>query len=286
MHIEYVNQTIKILKPTEFNEGLTLFVNAMGFTESFIPGMVDTAKFYYDQKLLFAFGLYENEELCGFGSIIFHKKNTWIPWVSVKSSKQGNGYGKKIMIELLGFMQNKKRQTVELCASNAGYPLYEKLGFQYQYHANVYTIKSSKDIQLTNSDELFIETKLAGEKIPKWLIELDETSQGVNRKDYLEKQLNKEYIIAGAPNKGFAIIANKKIGPIVAKDKEYAKNLFQTGLDLGIDTVIPLEFSGEPSFVHELAELELVIQCRKMTYGPLPNQKHEFLYAIKSTAFG
>ena len=275
-----------MLKQSNFTDGLTLFVNAMGFPESFIPGMVATANFYYNQKLFSALGLYENQELCGFGSIIYHKKNTWIPWVGVKSSKQGNGYGKKIMLELLNLMKKKKRKTVELCASDAGYPLYEKLGFQYQYHTNVYTIKTIKDEKVANSDDLFIETRLAGEKLPKWLIKLDELSQGLNRKQYLEKQLNKEYIIAGAPNKGFAIIANKKIGPIVANDKEYAKSLFQTGLDLGIETVIPLEFSGKTSFVHEMAELELVIQCRKMNYGPPPNQRYEILHAIKSTAFG
>lgn len=64
---------------------------------------------------------------CAYGLI--HGKSAWLSHIIVLPAYRGQGIGTKLTSSLIDLMQSEGCLTLNLCATRAGVPLYEKLGF-------------------------------------------------------------------------------------------------------------------------------------------------------------
>ena len=66
------------------------------------------------------------------GTTILHRDSAWLASIIVHPSQRGHGYGTAITQQLINTIDIKKYTTIYLDATDLGYPVYKKLGFQQE----------------------------------------------------------------------------------------------------------------------------------------------------------
>lgn len=74
----------------------------------------------------------ENDEIIGIGTAILYKDTSWIAHLIVKHNHRNKGIGTKILNYLCDYIKNNGYKTILLFATDMGYPLYKKYGFELQ----------------------------------------------------------------------------------------------------------------------------------------------------------
>jgi predicted N-acetyltransferase YhbS len=83
-----------------------------------------------------------DDEIVGTGCyFIYNETLAWIGNVAVLPAYQRKGIGTSIMKKLLKNLEARKIKSVRLDASEAGYPIYRKLGFLDEYRTVTYTLE-------------------------------------------------------------------------------------------------------------------------------------------------
>jgi ribosomal protein S18 acetylase RimI-like enzyme len=75
-------------------------------------------------------GLRCHGRFAGLVSFVHHGASAWIGNLIIRPEWRGQGFGKHLFEEALGCLAEKKAASVWLTASEAGYPLYQRRGFE------------------------------------------------------------------------------------------------------------------------------------------------------------
>src|SRR5215469_106565 len=76
--------------------------------------------------------LVNKNEIIGIGTAILYKNSCWIAHIIVKDKHRNKGIGTKILNYLCDYCKNNGYRTIILFATEMGYPLYKKYGFEIQ----------------------------------------------------------------------------------------------------------------------------------------------------------
>ncbi len=94
-------------------------------------------------------------KMAAIGTVIFHKDSAWLASIIVHPECRNKGYGTAITKFLIDAVDQKRYSTIYLDATDMGYPVYKKLGFnQEMQYAHL------------KADQPFIERRISKSVIP------------------------------------------------------------------------------------------------------------------------
>ena len=277
------NYKIGILKEENIINGLRIFSQAMD-----IPAgserehtLITRALNMSSKNLSLYMGIEIDRELVGVGGLLFHKTSAWIINFGIIPPYQGKGLGSILLKKLLDYAYEQGFKTFELYATKKGEPLYTKFNFKGEYTACVYSIIGLNEYH--HSYNLRVSNDF-----PLWALYLDELATGVDRSQYLKAHLGIHTQVITIPQKGYALMVNDSIGPVIATDINTAVVLVQKGYQLGAKHItIPLH-PFLPNEFYEYIKLENKDRncCLKMFLGEKIIQNIQMIYAHRGYGGG
>ena len=273
------------LSKDSLDEGIKVFKKAMKFPDEMLSWLINSANLFYDKRRLIALGVFLNNKIIGFGSIIPYEDTAWIPYVGIEETQQGKGYGRELMQELLKVTDDIGYKSVSLCASNAGLPLYKKLGFKEDYIGRIYSAPE-------NNFEAVPSTRTRiYHKIPKWVLKMDKEILGEDRSRIFRIHLHNQLQIIAIKNKAYGFLYGETLGPIIANKISLAKHILETGIFYGAKRFNLVLDSNNGNNKREIIE-ELKLSpnldffVTKMTYGMRLQQQKDAVIGLRSFAYG
>jgi len=218
----------------------------------------------------------ENNEIIGLGGETCYGGVSYIGYIGVIPTYRKRGIGTLIFKRILEEAY-KNNPTVDLFSNLGIEDLYRKFGFDDEFYTHILELpKFETEIQLK------VETFKS--KIPSWIYELDKEAIGFDRSkllDYLTEE--QETTIVSFERNGFAICNDGRIGPMIAKNQEAAKQIFDYLLLSGTKRVIAPE--RHETFLEQY-QPKKIQTCLKMTYGEMIKSIPSWIWSYRSFASG
>ncbi|MHA1988964.1 MAG: GNAT family N-acetyltransferase [Promethearchaeota archaeon] len=277
------NYQIEVLNEENYIPAFDKFFTSMEFNDEDTKNhLINGVNLFYRNNRFISVGIKEatTQNYVGFGSFITLDDRAWIPYFGIDPKYQRKGLGKKLMNKLIAIAGENNWETIELCATKAGYPLYKAAKFTADYPVNMYKIKEVKEE--SNSDlQIFT-------SIPEWVYQLDREVVDEDRKDIFHIHNYENLKIIAKKDKGFGALYGTRVGPIIADSVDLAKEIILTAHKLGAESFLLVEDTKIKSAIKEAFELESVqiMQVTKMTYGKPVNQKLQKIFGLRSFAYG
>lgn len=247
------------------------------------PGWEDIRSYFYyyiSSPSCDSIKICDGERIAAVGTTIRHPDTAWLAHVIVHPDYRNQGLGKKLTSELIDRAYAKNIKTIYLDATDMGFPVYKKLGFETE------TEYVHMDGELINQNLTKPATVIPFvEKYRDDVLKLDQSTSGENRELILTDRLKyallylKENQVAGIYFPNFfenAILANDpEAGTELMKLRMRVKNKFRfpAGNKHGIDFLIKNGY-------------QQVRTSRKMILGPAREWKEEYNYNRISGGLG
>lgn len=230
-------------------------------------------------------------------TITYEDKFAWVGMVLVDPEYRSNGIGTRLLEKAIAYLDEQKIRSIKLDATPQGKPLYEKLGFVFEYEIERWTLKRTVPMK----------EKTAGPALPEGLppallesiCKTDLEAFGADRSALL-KSMNQSApemtlgIWTAGRLDGYAFVRRGSfadhLGPWIARDAGTAAQMLDTFLlDSNCDTLIVDQMKANP-FMTEL------LTARGFTYTRLLTRMYrggndfpghsEFICAIMGPEFG
>jgi len=222
-------------------------------------------------------------KIFGIGGVFLFEKVSSFGYMAVLPECRGKGVGTEIFKNLLKRANNRNCETMILYASELGKPIYKKFGFQDRFYGTMYQLPMHKeDFGFQN------EVVKVLEKLPEWLFTLDENAMGYNRRRYLNLKVELGAKILVVENEGYGLLANKRLGPLIAINQDVALQIIKKSIAFGADHLIIAKHKNFPKRIIE--SMNLIKKGNdanlKMVYGKELFENLDLLYAIGTYAKG
>ncbi|MEP7164799.1 MAG: GNAT family N-acetyltransferase [Ferruginibacter sp.] len=206
------------------------------------------------------------------GTIIFHKDSAWLASIIVHPDHRNRGYGKKITQQLVDRIDTKKFSTIYLDATDLGYPVYIKLGFEQE--ASYAHLKSEQNITGLQVAASVISYK---EKYRQQVLELDKTISCENRQETITENLitAKVYINDGRVE-GF-YLPSLSNGLIIAENDAAGIELVKCRLENNYYAILPSVNETAINFLQQNDLVQFRIS-RRMFMGKKREWKGDRIY--------
>ena len=216
-----------------------------------------------------------DDEIVGIGGETCYKGVSFIGYIGVLPKYRRRGIGNSIFERILD-EAIKNNPTVELFSNLGIENLYRKFGFEDEYYTHIFELK-----QFDTEIQLNVETLES--KIPSWIYELDKKAVGFDRSkliDYLMEEQDTKVITF--KRNGYAICSGNQIGPMIAKNQEAAKQIFDYLLSDGSKRVVsPERFK----MFFEQYKPNKIQTTLKMTFGEPIESIPDWIWSYSSFAF-
>lgn len=269
------------------DKAVQVFAKAMNSPIDAEHAMKTMINSFYQFKNFIGIGLVKDSSIVGFGALIHHQSNTaWIPYVGVHPEYQGLGGGKLIMQNLLDIAYDHQWQTIELVASKAGFPLYQKFGFRSDYLVANFEIKNlyhTGDLEF-----LSMAVIRPRDTFPSWLLEFDQINVGVDRSNIFPVHTFEEITIIFKENHGYGIIYGRRLGPIVSDSLDLARSIICKAFLLGATLLVLPIRDTVIEFFRKYIDLQMIPNSEgtKMTFGNPIKYNFDHLIGLRTMAFG
>ncbi len=225
----------------------------------------------------------EMDKIFGIGGAFLFEKVTSFGYMAVLPNYRNQGIGTNIFNHLFKIANNKNCKTMILYASELGRPIYEKFGFKSRFYGTMYELpKHTSDFKFQSKGAKLLE------KLPEWLLTIDENAMGFNRRRYLNMKVELGAKILVLENEGYGLLANKRLGPLIAMNQEVALQIIKKSIELGANHVILAKHKHFPKKI--IKAMNLIKKddnaSLKMVYGKELSENLDLLYAISAYAKG
>jgi len=268
--------------------GAKVFARAMGREDAGIEKWLsDFSSRLLEAGICYFFVARHEHKIVGYGSLSAYERIGWIGFMGTEPGLQGQGIGAAMMEELLGLARHLGLTTVKLDATNIGKRLYSKFGFREEYPVRMCEIPGlcSRGTRRDGTDGV----KLA-EELPEWCRWVDRRAFGDNRSALIVNALEHGAKVLIIPDRGYALLDGRKLGPLVAMDPETAKSLLACASNLGAGLIYVPHHPGLPrEFLAALRprdEEGPITCCTRMHFGEALEQELALVYADYSAATG
>ncbi|MCE7743929.1 MAG: GNAT family N-acetyltransferase [Candidatus Heimdallarchaeota archaeon] len=176
----------------------------------------------------------ENKEIIGIGGETCYGGVSYIGYIGVIPTHRRRGIGSLILGWILE-EASKNNPTIDLFSNLGIENLYRKFGFEDEFYTHILELP-----KFNTEIELKVDTFES--KIPSWIYELDKEAMGFDRSKLLDHLVEKQKTsIVSFERNGYAICSSGRIGPMIAKNKQAAKQIFDYLLSSGTKRVITPE---------------------------------------------
>ncbi len=188
----------------------------------------------FQKKITSYYVAVENKEIIGIGGETCFGGVSHIGYIGVLPTHRRRGIGSLIFQRILE-AASLNNPTIDLFSNLGIENLYQQFGFEDEFYTHI--------LELQKFDtEIELKVDTLESKIPSWIYELDKEAMGFDRSkllDYLTEEPNTS--VVSFEKNGYAICSNGRIGPMIAKNKQAAKQIFDYLLASGPKRVITPE---------------------------------------------
>jgi len=229
------------------------------------------------KKITSYYVVVENNEIIGLGGESCYGGVSYIGYIGVIPMHRRRGIGSFIFERILEEAY-KNNPTVHLFSNLGIENLYRQFDFEDEHLTHI--------LELPKFDtEIQLKVDTFESKIPSWIYELDKKAMGFDRSkllDYLTEE--QDSIIVSFERNGYAICSDdRRIGPMITKNKEAAKQIFDYLLLNGTKRVITPE--NYMTFFTQYNPKKIQ-SCLKMTFGESIESIPSWIWSYSSFASG
>lgn len=114
--------------------------------------LIPRFKYHMDSRFCNPIKLTVSGRMAAIGTTIMHKDSAWLASIIVHPDSRNNGYGKMITEKLIDSIDRNKYLTIYLDATDMGFPVYAKIGFELETsYAHLKSEKNITGLQLSGS---------------------------------------------------------------------------------------------------------------------------------------
>jgi GNAT superfamily N-acetyltransferase len=274
----------RFLKKNEVLKGVHVFLQSMGRVSNG-KAKVKTENFalqlFKNKIVRFMVGELDNKKIVANCAMIFQGESCWIGFMGVLPEFQRQGIGSKLFERLIEEAFRLNSKSIDLYATEKGEQVYRKYGFQKLYSASMYTI-----LKVPPENKKF--KKNIEHSIQPWIYNFDQEAVGYNRKLYLNSGFQPDAKILCLKDRGYAILNNDRLGPVIADSSDLALELVRVAYNHGARRILIPSHSVISETFFDTLELEEKVGTKnfRMTNADTLPSKLSFLYAIRSFAGG
>jgi len=215
----------------------------------------------------------DNHAIIGIGTAISNGNSGWLAQIIVEENHRGKGIGYAITKHLIQTLQLSGAGTIHLIATEMGFPLYVKMGFQKITEYAFFRGTWNNEYHRHPNIRPFKKTDLA------LITELDQKVSGENRMPMLEKFSTNILVYEKNNHISGYFFQDFGEGMIIASDQEAGIELLKLKLQSGkIKTVIPVENKSCISFLKGIG-FEHYNSAQRMIHGSDFHWKPECIYS-------
>lgn len=179
------------------------------------PDISPHMSFYARHNWCMPIKISENKELLGIGALIFFRNTAWLAHIIVNEKHRGKGIGSLIVTSLLDIAEERACQTLSLIATDLGYPVYKKFGFNTQESYAVYARQRVMEEHALSDHIIPYDMSYYDE-----LLELDLKASGEPRAQLLDLSLQDVLLFRKGDRLEGAFFPNLGEGMIIAETSE------------------------------------------------------------------
>jgi N-acetylglutamate synthase-like GNAT family acetyltransferase len=192
------------------------------------------------------FKITENGQLAAIGTRILHADTVWLACIVVHPEHRNKGLGNRITSSLIHNIDRNTYKAIYLDATEYGYPVYRKLGFEVE--AEYIHLHREKEPFRFSGSECIVPFE---EKYRQQVFEIDEFVSGEKRSGVLGDYLtNSSLYVSTAEVQGF-YIPDWSEGPVIAKNQTAGTELLKLRIQEFDSAVVPAENQATLNFLQE-----------------------------------
>lgn len=218
------------------------------------------------------------ERAVGLGTVIYYTDVAWLAAITVHHEYRNKGIGLAITKALVDSVDSARYKTILLDATEFGYPVYKKAGFEafsehLHYSGSLLIAEQHRDI-----------VPFHAQYLPQ-VLTLDKLATGDDRSELLAYHLhNAVLFISGGEVQGFSMPSFSK-GVVIASNPEAGKVLMRCRLQHHDFCMFPAENIVATDFA-ESCGLKYTGITRRMRLGAARNWQPDFIYNVINGGYG
>lgn len=247
------------------------------------PGWEDIRPYFYyyiSSPSCDSIKICEGQRIAAVGTTIRHTDTAWLAHVIVDPDFRNQGLGKRLTSELIDRAYAKKIDTIYLDATDMGFPVYRKLGFETE------TEYIHLDGDLIN-ENLNIPAAVIPyeEKYRSDILKLDRITSGEHRELILNDHIKGSLIYLKEGKAAGIYFPNFFENAIMAKDPEAGTELMKLRMRVKSKFRFPISNKAGIDFLIKKG-YQQIRTSRKMILGPKREWKGEYNYNRISGGLG
>ena len=222
----------------------------------------------------------DDGKIAGVGTYIRHRTTAWLAHIIVHKDHRNKGYGLQITNALLQRLKKFRMRTIYLIATELGYPVYLKAGFELEseyVHFNGECL--SREIKLSHSIIPF------DKKYREDILKLDRTVSGEYRERIIKENIGTSHIFLKSDKVKGVYFPAFKDGLIIASTHEAGTELMKLRMSERDTAGFPAENITAYNFLTENGFTQIK-NSKRMIYGKHRKWKPGSLYNRISGGLG
>ncbi len=214
----------------------------------------------------------DSGRIIGTGTCIYHSNSAWLAHIIVQTEEQGRGVGRRLTEALVRQVDRKQYPHLSLIATDAGAPLYTKLGFEVEMEYFACQV-DPKEIDMNSPSDL-------EDYDGSWehqVYELDKAISGEGRRAMLQEYLDGGKLVTKAGALLGAYFPNLGDGLILADDVDAGKALMLYRMHEKENASFPVANAEAEQWMQSVNPKPLK-RIRRMTLGKPVEWKPEGLF--------
>ncbi len=209
--------------------------------------LVPRFRYHIDSRFCNPVKLTNAGKMVAIGTVIFHKDSAWLASIIVHPDERNQGLGNKITTYLINSIDREKYTTIYLDATDMGFPVYQKIGFELE--TSYAHLKSEENISGLRLSDRIIPYH---EKYLAEILQLDMNISCENRKESITENIltSKLFVRSGIVEAVyFPTFGN---GLIIADNDQAGIELVKYRLENNYYAILPTD---------NIATIEFLKQC-------------------------
>ncbi|WAC14408.1 GNAT family N-acetyltransferase [Dyadobacter pollutisoli] len=214
----------------------------------------------------------ENGQMVAIGTSVFHSDTAWLACIVVHPDHRNKGLGNTVTRSLIDDIDRNRYETIYLDATEYGYPVYKKLGFEVETQYAHLRLETGPVALPISPNIIPYEDKFNAQ-----VLALDRMVSGEDRSAILKDFLSQMKVYLKENQVHGFYIPGWGDGPIIAHNNEAGLELMKLRIQEYDSAVLPIANLAAMEFLNE-HRFEIRKHSRRMLLGKQRDWKPELLF--------
>lgn len=214
----------------------------------------------------------DNGKIVAIGTTIAHTDSVWLATIITHPDYRNQGLGTTITKALIDSVDPKRYSTIYLDATEYGYPVYKKLGFEVEAEYNHYLAPATIDFTKFNKHIVPFDARYE-----RAIYKLDQLVSAENRTTTLSEEITDSMLYVHENNVQGVFFPSLGDGLIIASHEEAGKELMKLRAQSFVKASLPAKNEAGNAFLKENG-FEFKRISRRMRMGDKREHNLQLLY--------